>query len=218
MKAAAFFDLDGTLIDANSAALWIKREKRRGKITRWQEAQALFYLLCYRFGFIDMEAVTVKALKTVRGLDEETVRRWTHDWFREEVIRFTTAAAHQTLDHPRSLGHSLVLLTSASPYESEAASDFFGLDAFLCSIYEVKEGILTGNIIPPLCYGRGKVIHAEKYAAAHGIDLGSSYFYTDSITDLPMMLRVGYPRAVNPDPRLAREARRKGWPILFWKK
>ena len=57
---------------------------------------------------------------------------------------------------------------------------------------------------------------AERFAAEHGIDLAKSYFYTDSYSDLPMLLKVGGPRAVNPDRRLRRHAQRAGWPILAW--
>jgi len=82
--------------------------------------------------------------------------------------------------------------------------------------YEVNDGRLTGEVIKPLCYGEGKVHYAEVLAAADGIDLDGSWFYTDSFTDLPMLERVGNPRIVNPDPRLRRLARQRDWPILDW--
>ena len=65
MKTAAFFDLDGTLVAVNSAGLWMKRERRVGRITRWQGLQAVFYILIYKPAVIDMEKVTLKALQTV---------------------------------------------------------------------------------------------------------------------------------------------------------
>jgi putative phosphoserine phosphatase/1-acylglycerol-3-phosphate O-acyltransferase len=86
----------------------------------------------------------------------------------------------------------------------------------LCTRYEVKDGRFTGDFIEPLCYGEGKVIHAERFAREHNIDVDASYFYTDSCTDLPMLERVSYPRVVNPDVRLRWVAKRKGWPILNW--
>jgi len=118
-------------------------------------------------------------------------------------------------DH-RSRGHLLTLLTSSSPYESEAACELFGLDAHLSTRYAVRDGRFTGDLELPLCYGQGKVTLAERFAAARGVDLDRSYFYTDSITDLPMLARVGFPRVVNPDPRLRRLARRRGWQALDW--
>jgi putative phosphoserine phosphatase/1-acylglycerol-3-phosphate O-acyltransferase len=217
VKTAAFFDLDGTLLTANSAALWMKRERRHGRLTNWQMAQGAFYLLAYKIGFIDMDEVTVKALETVKGLEEETVRKWTHDWFEAEVTPHVAAGGLTTLENHRSQGHMLVLLTSASKYESEVAIRHLNMDAFLCTRYEVRDGLFTGDVVRPVCFGAGKVLHATRFAEEHDIDLTSSYFYTDSITDLPMLLSVGHPRAVAPDFRLRLEARRHGWPVLNWK-
>ena len=76
-RIAAFFDLDRTLLLVNSGKLWLQRERRHGRLSLWQMIQATFYLIGYKFHAVDMERVMVKALQTVRGLDEEEVRRWT---------------------------------------------------------------------------------------------------------------------------------------------
>jgi putative phosphoserine phosphatase/1-acylglycerol-3-phosphate O-acyltransferase len=77
----------------------------------------------------------------------------------------------------------------------------------------VVNGVFTGRIIEPLCYAAGKVYWAEAYAHEQGVDLDRSFFYTDSISDMPMLQRVGCPVVVNPDYRLRRYARRQGWPV-----
>ena len=78
----------------------------------------------------------------------------------------------------------------------------------------VRDGLFTGEAVRPLCYGAGKVHWVRELAERHGVDLASSYFYTDSVTDLPVLEPVGHPRIVNPDVPLRRVARRRGWPIL----
>ena len=80
-----------------------------------------------------------------------------------------------------------------------------------------ENGLLTGDLDGPLCYGDGKVIRAEQWAEEAGVDLDVSYFYSDSYSDIPMLERVGHPRVVNPDFRLRRIAKKKGWPILDWR-
>jgi len=215
-EVAAFFDLDRTLLTVNSGALWMKRERRLGRISLPQFVQGLFYLLGYKFSVIDMDRVIVKALHTVKGEREHTVREWTQDWYRDEVATYAAPGACPVLEQHRAAGHSLVLLTSSSPYESAVAAEQFGMDSVLCTQYEVANDRLTGYPIKPVCYGEGKVTHATRYAAEHGVDLGVSYFYTDSMSDLPMLDRVGHPRVVNPDPRLGRLARSRGWQILSW--
>jgi phosphoserine phosphatase len=84
---------------------------------------------------------------------------------------------------------------------------------YVCTHLESQDGHLTGHIVPPVCLGSGKVVWAERFAAEHYVDLSASHFYTDSITDLPLLERVGHPVAVNPDARLRRLARKRDWPI-----
>jgi len=213
---AAFFDLDKTLITENSARLWMMRDYRRGRVGKLDIAMGGLFLFAYHLGFVDMLRATRKALSTVKGLPEAQLRQETEDWFREEVIPVEAPGARAVIEGHRGDGHRLVLLTSSSPYASACAVDHWGLDSFLSMRYEVEDGCFTGEVLQPLCYGEGKVHYAEALAAAEGIDLEDSWFYTDSLTDLPMLERVGHPMVVNPDPRLRREAGRRGWPILDW--
>jgi putative phosphoserine phosphatase / 1-acylglycerol-3-phosphate O-acyltransferase len=77
----------------------------------------------------------------------------------------------------------------------------------------VKDGKFTGEVLKPTCYGEGKAIAARELAAAHGIDLEESYFYTDSDEDLPLLAIVGKPRPTNPNGRLREIAVKRGWPM-----
>ncbi len=217
-RPAAFFDLDGTLLSVNSGRLWLLRERRHGRVTLFQTLQAVGFLVGYHFGVVDIVDAMREALQTVRGESEATLREWTRDWFEREVVpRHEAPGARAAVEAHRARGHALVLLTSSSPYESELATRYFGLDDFRCTRYELgPDARFTGELLLPPCYGEGKVHYAEAYAAEHRLDLDRSYFYSDSNTDLPMLRRVPYPRVVNPDIRLRWEARRRGWPVLDW--
>jgi len=215
-RVAAFFDLDLTLILVNSGRLWVARERRLGRITGVTMARATLYFLLYRLGLLNMDKALDMALSHYRGVPEERLRDWTREWFHEEVARHVAPGSRPVIEAHRSRGDLLVLLTLSSPYEAAAAAEHMGLDHVLSTRYEVRDGLLTGKAIPPICYGAGKVVASEAFAARHGVDLARSTFYTDSISDLPMMERVGHPVAVNPDPRLRRLARGRGWPVLDW--
>ncbi len=214
-RAAAFFDLDGTLLTVNSARLWIRRERRLGRATVHQVALAVACMAAYRIGVLDIEGALRAALATIRGLDERFIRSETEEWWRE-VRRFAAPGARAVLRAHRDRGEPLVLLTSSSRYAAELARDEFGLDAVLFQGYEVRDGRFTGEPLRPFCYGPGKVAKAAAWARESGVALDESSFYTDSSTDVPMLERVRHPRIVNPDLRLRLVARSRGWPILDW--
>lgn len=213
----AFFDFDRTLIAENSAASWVRREVREGRLGRRQAAQAGLWFAAYHLGFADLHAAFAKGASSIRGQAESDMAGRTRRWFEEEVRATLLPDAVDAVEEHRRRGHHLVLLTSSSPYVAEPAAELLGLDGYLCTRFAVDgDGLFTGELVLPICYHEGKVTHAREYASARGVDLERSYFYTDSFSDLPMLLAVGVPRVVNPDPRLRREARRRGWEVLTW--
>ena len=216
MSGAAFFDLDGTLLTVNSARLWLRHERRRGRVSTGQLVRAALMLGGYRMGVLDMDRALRSALTTLTGRDEDAIREETRAWWREEVRTFAAPGARPALERHRRAGEPLVLLTSSSRYAAEMARDEFGLDDTIFQRYEVVDGRFTGAPLLPICFGAGKVTAAEAWAAERGIDLSRSFFYSDSSTDLPMLERVGHPFAVSPDPRLRVVARGRGWPVLDW--
>lgn len=213
---AAFFDLDLTLLTVNSGILWLKRERRLGRISHAKLWEAAMYMAAYRLGVMNIETATRRLLETYRDTSEEDLAAAVTDWFEDEIADKLAPRAVEALLHHRQQGHRLVLLSSTSAYLARAAAEFYGLDDWISSRYAVRDGLFAGEPVLPLCYGQGKVVLAERYAHQHAIDLRRSYFYADSSTDVPMFLRVGYPHVVNPDVRLRLYARWRGWPILKW--
>ena len=217
MTAAAFFDLDRTLIDCNSALLYAKHEFRGGRISLKQMAQSIWWTALYHLSVLDMDQAYAKAASHYRGKAYAELQAHTDDWFRAHVMPRVLPGAYETLRHHRSAGLPLVMLSNTSCFEARVASAELEMDDWLANEFPVDErGAMTGEIRFPLCYGEGKVHYAERWAAERGVDLDVSFFYSDSYTDLPMLERVGYAAVVNPDPRLSRHAKRKGWPILDW--
>lgn len=111
-------------------------------------------------------------------------------------------------------GHTVALLTAATSYIAEPAGRFLGIPHLLCTRLEVRNGCFTGKLIKPICHGKGRLYWAIEFCESLGADLEKSYFYTDSIRDLPALDAVGYPRPVNPGAALSRIARRRGWPVV----
>lgn len=217
-RRAAFFDLDGTLMKVNTVARWLAREGRAGRVGKRQMLRALGVFTAYRLGISAIEPSFREAVATLRGQLEHELLEQTLRWWQEEIAHTAAPGAWSVLESHRQAGDLLVLLTTSSAYAAEAARRQFALHEVLCTRYEIRDGRFTGAIVDPVCFGVGKVTLAEALAGRLSIDLDRSSFYTDSVTDLPMLERVGHPRAVNPDGRLAREARRRGWPVLDWRR
>jgi HAD superfamily hydrolase (TIGR01490 family) len=215
-RVAAYFDLDGTLLAVNSAKLWLRREWKNGRINAYQGIRGVGFLLLYRAGVANIENATTAALNTIIGIEEQAVIDWTENWYDTDVAHHAAPGSWATIEAHREAGHALILLTSSSPYEAKKALAHYNLESSLSSHYEVTDGKFTGNPVLPLCYGAGKIHYAEAHAKEANIDVDNSYFYTDSYTDLPMLERVANPRIINPDGRLARTSRKRGWPIIDW--
>jgi HAD superfamily hydrolase (TIGR01490 family) len=217
MRTAAFFDMDKTLILVNSATRWVQWQVRNGEAPRSDLLKLAGWLARYSLGVLDAEGLAAQVTAPYAGVREEHLRDKTAAWVREEILATLSAKALRELDRRRAAGDLCVMLTSATPYASEPVARAVGIEHVLCSRLEVEHGLLTGRHLRPLCYGEGKVVAAEQFAREHDVDLSRSSFFTDSVSDVPMLARVGEPYAVNPDPRLFFESKRRGWPVLWWR-
>ena len=215
---AAFFDMDYTLVAANTAAMYVRYLRREGLATRRDVVRMAWWSLQYRLGTVDIDAVVGRVVAAMQGDSEAELRARCVQWFAEEVQPFVSPDGRRTVEQHRAQGHRVILLTGSSPYASAPVAEDLGIEDVLCTRMEVQDGRFTGQVVDPICFGNGKVQWAERFAADAGIDLSLSYFYTDSHTDLPMLERVGQPRVVNPDGRLAREAHHRGWPVLHFRR
>jgi HAD superfamily hydrolase (TIGR01490 family) len=214
VRIAALFDVDGTLIARNSASLYMQHLQRTGQARRRDVARTLYYLLRYKLGLLDVERALAESMDWVRGKAESVVQADCADWYERVVRPYIFPAMRVAVAAHGAHGHVTAILTSATRYLAEPLAADLGIAHQLYTDLVVRDGRFTGEVTRPVCYGRGKIFWAERFASTHGIDLRASYFYTDSITDLPVLERVGNPRVVNPDPRLKREAQRRGWSIV----
>ncbi|MBU8898222.1 HAD family phosphatase [Corallococcus sp. M34] len=215
--AVAFFDLDKTLLAANSGSLWIRRELALGHITRWQAVRASLWIARYHLGFVSMQDAVQRAIAFLAGTDAEALHSRTRDFYAEEVRPLYRPGALRAVEAHRSEGDRLVLLTSSSGYLSDLVAKELRLDAVLCNRFEVgSDGLHTGRPLGPICFGDGKRTHAEAYARAVDVPLSACAFYTDSFSDMSVLTVVGRPVVVHPDHRLRREAQRRGWPVVDW--
>lgn len=212
----ALFDLDRTLLDCNSGRLWVSAEWRDGRLRPRDVAWASWWLARYSLGLgSGLEAVFEAAVATLGGTAEDELRARTDRWFDGEVAPRVRPGGLAALQTHREAGDRVVLATSGSWYSALAAQRLWGFDDLISTEFEVVDGRFTGRIAAH-AYGRAKADRVASWAAQHDVDLTGSTFYTDSFTDLDLMEAVDVPVAVNPDHRLARVARARGWSIQDW--
>jgi HAD superfamily hydrolase (TIGR01490 family) len=215
LKRAAFFDLDRTVLRIDTGTSWMRFLYGRGEISTVAMARVLYWNLLYRTAVLDMEAVARRLVADIAGDREAELIAKSRAWHSRHVAHEVAPAARPALELHRQRGDTIVLLTGSTQYAAEAVGRGLAIEHTLCSRLAVRDGVFTGRL-DQFCFGPHKVTVAERFASEHGIDLGNSFFYSDSYNDLPMLHRVGVPVAVNPDGRLRRHARRAGWRIERW--
>jgi HAD superfamily hydrolase (TIGR01490 family) len=214
---AALFDMDRTLVRKETASLYIRYQRERGQATFRDSMRVLWWVTQYTLGVIDAPRVASSAMRMLAGTSETVLAARMDDVFGRMVEAHVADRGRVAVEAHRARGDVLAIVTGASPYAARPLAQRLRIPHVVCTELELDaEGRFTGRAIAPLCYGEGKAQRAEALARTLGFDLGEATFYTDSLTDLPLLERVREPVAVNPDPRLARLARRRGWRVERW--
>jgi HAD superfamily hydrolase (TIGR01490 family) len=215
-EAAAFFDLDRTIISGSSVFTFGLVAYRNGMLPRGELIRDLLSAIVFKFaGASDekSEAVKNRILESISGTRVEDLRNLGGDII-PRLLDGVRRESRGLIDLHHDAGRDTYIV-SASPIE--IISDFaaaIGMTGALGTVAEVVDNVYTGELAEPFCYGDGKAIAIEKLAAEQGYDLELCYAYSDSGSDLPMLEAVGHPVAVNPDRALETVAYHRGWPIV----
>lgn len=216
-RAAAFFDLDKTLMAGSSGMQFARVATRHGIVSRRLLASWGVEHLRYRLRGTTDER-TAEVLRVARDLISGVPARSLERMNPEVMAAILPRVYPQMLDEVyahQDAGRATFIVSAAGNGVVEPLAAVLGMDGGIGTRYEVgEEGAFTGRFDGPFVYGPGKVEAMEAFAAEHGIELAASYAYSDSISDLPMLRAVGHPVVVNPDPPLAEIAREEGWQTM----
>jgi HAD superfamily hydrolase (TIGR01490 family) len=215
--AAAFFDLDRTLMQGSSAYQFGRAAYRAGLLGRRQLLADGWANIRFRLrgsNDQDTHALRDRISKSLEGTRVKDMERLGADVLAGVLPRIypqMLALAHEHQD----AGRRTYIVTAASQELATMLAQVLAFDGAIGSQFsEVADGVYTGKPTGLFIYRRDKARAIEQLAAREGIDLAASYAYSDSESDLPMLQTVGHPVAVNPDQELARVARTEGWEIL----
>ena len=211
------FDMDRTLVRRDTASLYVQYQRDRGDVGWLKALRVGWWMLQYSAGVIDAERVAEKALRDFAGRRESWLEESCRQWFADYVRVHICQAGRDAVECHRRQGDSVMIVTGASRYAAQPLADELGIKHVVCTRLEVDAGgCFTGRVIKPMCYASGKVELAEAAAKALDLTVAHATFYSDSITDLPLLQQVAQPVVINPDVRLRRYAKRRGWPIERW--
>jgi HAD superfamily hydrolase (TIGR01490 family) len=209
----AFFDMDYTLLDTSSGLLYVKYLRQTGRIESRLLLRVAWWSLLYKLSLIDIAKAMPKMSVYARHTRASETLAQSRMWFKDMVASHLNPSAIEKIQWHQSQGHRVVVISASTQFAVQPVAEHLGVD-FLCTWLAVDGDQLTGAIVEPACYGEGKVYWARQYATDHTAQLSDGYFYSDSLSDRPLLEIVGHPIAVNPDPRLKRLAHQRGWPII----
>ncbi len=212
---AAFFDLDKTIISKSSSLALSRPMYRAGLVTRGQLVRGAYAQLVYALVGADekkMDRLKEGMLQLTRGWDREEVEQLVEDVLIDVIDPFVYQEALDLMELHRAEGRAIYIVSSSPEEVVRPLARHFGVAGVLATRARIVDGKYTGEL-EFYCYGEAKAEAIRELAAERGIDLDSSYAYTDAATDLPMLQAVGHPIAVNPDRDLRKEAEASEWEI-----
>ena len=215
-RVAAFFDVDKTLLSENSATLYLRRLWEAGEIDWRSAASNLLAYLRYKVNLLDVEQFAETTVREFKDRPEEELIEQAREWFDESIPPLIYPEAQELVEKHLDQGHVVALVSGATKYIVQPLAEYLGVEHSMHTQMEVKNGIFTGRVVQPVCFGEGKIYWLQQLIEREEIELAKSYFYTDSITDLPLLNLVGHPIVVNPDPLLYREALRRRWTVRLF--
>ena len=208
--------MDKTIISENSGSIILRDRWERGELSNWDLARGAGAYLQYKLGVLNMEAWTVEMLRGLAGQLESELMETGRVLFEKRMVDKIYPEARRLIAEHLAKGHVVAIVSGSIRFLVEPLAVFLSVKHVLCTELETQDGVLTGRCVEPICFEEGKIYWLQGFIERHQIDLARSWFYTDSITDLPVLDLVGHPVATNPDPMLYLTANRRGWPIRIF--
>ena len=211
----ALFDLDNTLLGGDSDHAWGDYLCRRGILdpVAYKAQNDAFYA-DYVAGRLDMQAYLAFSLRVLSEHPPAQLANWHAEFMRDCIEPIVLPKAEGLLRQHRAAGDTLVIITATNRFVTQPIARRLGVNVLLATECEQEGERYTGRSTDIPCFREGKVTRLRRWMMENGHDLQGSYFYSDSMNDLPLLEQVKRPVAVDPDPALRAEAERRGWPVI----
>lgn len=216
----ALFDLDNTLLAGDSDFEWAQYLIERGVLDREvYEARNQAFYDQYKAGTLDIHEFLDFQLKPLARHSREQLDAWHRDYMARKVIPMVAPGTAALLEKHRD--HVQVIVTATNSFVTAPIARHLGVEHLIATEPEQRDGQFTGRVAGTPSFKAGKVTRLEEWLAAQGktwADVTESWFYSDSLNDLPLLAHVHHPVAVDPDATLQAHAMALGWPVISLRK
>lgn len=214
----SLFDLDNTLLDGDSDYAWAQYLIEAGVLdAATYEARNERFYQDYLAGRLDIHAFLDFQLAPLARHSMAQLQAWREDFLEHKIRPLVLPGAHALVRERVARGDLVAIVTATNAFITRPIADLFGIEHLLATEPECIAGRYTGRAVGEPCFQAGKVTRLNAWLAGLGTDLAqysSSWFFSDSRNDLPLLRAVTHPVAVRPDPTLRGLAEAEGWPIL----
>jgi HAD superfamily hydrolase (TIGR01490 family) len=211
----AIFDLDETLISADSDHAWGEFVIRSGLVDEsiHRKLNNQFYQ-DYRAGCLNIDDYMRFSCSVLANSDVDKLVQLRKEFIEEEIKPLVQSGALALVDSHRKAGDRLMIITATIEFITRPIADLFGIDTLIAPIPEFKNGKYTGELSGVPSFREGKVTRLKTWLEENPYSLAGSYFYSDSINDLPLLKLVDNPVVVDPDEALLAIAQESHWQII----
>jgi len=211
----ALFDLDNTLLAGDSDYEWGQFLVDRGVLERAEyEAQNRAFYEQYQAGILDIHEFLGFALRPLADHAPEALEAWHREFMKERIAPMMLPAARALVRRHLDRGDLCAIITSTNSFVTRPIALAFGIEHLIATEPQMRDGRFTGDIVGPPCMREGKISWLDQWLAGRNAslaDFSETWFYSDSINDLPLLERVTHPVAVDAGAQLAEVASRRGW-------
>lgn len=216
----ALFDLDNTLLGGDSDHAWGEFLIEQGLVdAETHRARNDEFYRQYQEGSLEIADYVAFAAGPIAGMNPDRLRALHEQFMASQIRPMMLPASTRLLAEHRDAGDHLLIITATNRFITGPIADALGVEDLLATELETVDGVYTGKMSGIPCFQDGKVRRLEQWldqpaARRLGLTLDDSVFYSDSFNDLPLLERAGEAVAVDPDERLERTARDRGWPVI----
>ncbi|BFM48978.1 HAD family hydrolase [Marinomonas sp. THO17] len=214
--ALAFFDLDNTLVAGDTAQAFSEYIDNDPSIPTPEDflQKNHSYMEEYDAGTLDLADYMRYTLSPLMSLSASQVQELIQRFIDAVIVKMALPKANALIQKHLSDQDQVIIISATGMHLVAPIANYLGVSHALGVDIEIQQGQITGEVVGTPTFREGKVTRALAWADQHGYDMKDAYFYSDSHNDLPLLEKVTYPVAVDPDPTLEKIATQKGWSIL----